>query len=72
MKLYFTCPHAKATFASDGYSLHRDHCIVENEKGEKGLQGTVSLDAGCPYCGELHLYAVKDVLCPTSRGKNEQ
>ena len=71
MKLYFTCPKAKKTFSSDDYSLHQGHRIVEDEEGAKELQGTVSLNAGCPLCGQKHQYSVKDVICPLSRGKNE-
>lgn len=69
MKLYFTCPETRATFASDDYSLHRGHCIVEDEEGGKELRGTVSLRSGCPLCGEQHRYEVKDVLCPSGGGK---
>ena len=71
MKLYFTCSKTKETFSSNDYSLHQGHSIVENEEGVKELQGTVSLNAGCPLCGQKHQYSVKDVICPLSRGKNE-
>jgi hypothetical protein len=67
MKLYFTCPIKKETFASDDYSLHPGHSIVKDDQGGKELQGTVSLNAACPLCGQKHQYAVKDVLCPLSR-----
>ncbi len=67
MKLYFTCPIKKETFASNDYSLHPGHSIVLDDQGGKELQGTVSLNAACPLCGQKHQYAVKDVLCPLSR-----
>jgi hypothetical protein len=38
----------------------------------KELQGTVSLKTACPFCGQKHQYAVKDVFCPLSRGNNER
>jgi hypothetical protein len=72
MKLYFTCPIKKETFASGDYSLHPGHSIVTDDKGGKELQGTVSLNTACPFCGQKHQYAVKDVLCPLSRGTNER
>ncbi|MGB3225219.1 MAG: hypothetical protein WBB23_20685, partial [Desulforhopalus sp.] len=72
MKLYFICPLHNKTFASDDYSLHQGHQVVENIEGMKELQGTVSLNSECPLCGEKHLYQVKDVLCPSSRGNNEE
>jgi hypothetical protein len=72
MKLYFTCPKENVTFSSDDYSLHKGHRIVEDGEGVKELQGTVSLNSGCPLCGQQHQYEVKDVLCSLSGGKNEQ
>ncbi len=72
MKLYFTCPKEHVTFASDDYSLRQGHRIVEDDKGTKELQGTVSLNSKCPVCGRRHRYAVKDVLCPLNRGNNGQ
>jgi hypothetical protein len=72
MKLYFTCPQHNTTFATDDYSLHKGHQVIENIEGMKELQGTVSLNSECPLCGQKHLYQVKDVLCPSSRGNNEE
>jgi hypothetical protein len=72
MKLYFTCPKAKADFASDDYSLQAGHRIVEDEHGDKKLMGIVSLNSGCPLCGQKHRYEVKDVMCPISGEKNEE
>lgn len=72
MKLYFTCPNENAEFACDDYSLQKGHRIVEDEHGDKKLMGTVSLNSGCPLCGQKHRYEVKDVMCPVSRGENEE
>lgn len=70
MKLYFTCPVKKATFASEDYSLQKGHRIVADGTGVKQLQGIVCLNSGCPLCGQKHQYDVKDVLCPLTGGKN--
>lgn len=72
MKLYFTCPKAKTTFTSDDYSLQKGHRIVEDEHGVRKLEGIVSLNSGCPLCGQKHLYGVNDVICPLSGEKNEE
>lgn len=72
MKLYFTCPIVKEDFASDDYSLQEGHRIAEDEHGGKKLLGIVSLYSACPLCGQKHQYEVKNVMCPISRGKNEE
>jgi len=70
MKLYFTCPIKKITFATDDYALRPGHRIVEDGTGAKELQGTVTLNSGCPLCGQKHQYDVQDVLCPLTGGEN--
>lgn len=72
MKLYFRCPNEKTEFASEDYSLEEGHRVVEDEGGDKKLMGVVSLNSACPLCGRKHRYEVKDVMCPLSRGKNEE
>lgn len=72
MKLYFTCPKEKVTFASDEYSLHKGHSVVVDETGARELQGTVSLNSECPLCGGKHVYEVKDIICPLSGEEDER
>lgn len=71
MKLFFTCPVEQEDFATEDYSLNEGHRVVEDEHGGKTLMGFVSLNSGCPLCGQKHLFEVKDVMCPLSRGENE-
>ena len=70
MKLYFTCPTEKTTFASDDYSLQKGHHITKAAPGEKVLKGIVSLNSACPLCGRKHHYEVKDVICPLTGREN--
>ena len=72
MKLHFTCPKEKVTFASDKYSLYKGHRVVVDEAGVRELLGTVSLNSACPVCGERHEYEVKEVVCPLSGEENER
>lgn len=71
MKLYFTCPKSGEQFATDSYTLQKDYRILAAENGGKTLQGSVVLDAGCPFCGEKHAYEAESIGCPLDDGKNE-
>lgn len=69
MKLYFICPVKNELFGSEDYSLDAHHRIQATETGGRELQGIVTLSYGCPLCGQLHQYKVKDVMCSLDRGK---
>lgn len=71
MKLFFACPKTQESFATEKYTLQQDHRIRAGKDGEKELQGTVILDSGCPFCGQRHAYAVKDIGCPLETSKHE-
>lgn len=69
MKLYFKCPVKDEIFGSNDYFLHKDHRIVEVGEGDRQLAGMVSLNSGCPVCGQRHSYKVKDVMCSLAKGE---
>ncbi len=71
MKLYFTCPNENAVFDSVDYSLQKGHRVVVGGAGRKELQGTVSLNSGCPLCGDKHEYDVGEVMCSLNGGEND-
>lgn len=72
MKLHFTCPETGESFATEKYSLKKGYRVLTDEHGEKILQGTLTLDSGCPFCGVKHEYKVKDVRCPLSEEIDEK
>lgn len=71
MKLFFTCVKTQESFATEKYTLQQDHRILVDKHGGKELQGTVVLDTGCPFCGQRHEYAVKDIGCPLNSENDE-
>ncbi|MFH0784394.1 MAG: hypothetical protein V2B20_20895 [Pseudomonadota bacterium] len=69
MKLFFKCPNDGAIFETDNYSLVENRGVITSLQGHKTLQGTVAVHSSCPHCGELHRYAVEEVLC-SLKGEN--
>ena len=66
MVLTFVCPNRSQVFQSAAYRIIDNKGVVADESGNKILDAKVALDDPCPYCGEKHVYAARELACPYS------
>lgn len=64
MKLIFVCPIHQKTFESAAFNLVGNKGVKLDDNGQKYLDARVNLADPCPYCGEMHSFAARDLACP--------
>jgi hypothetical protein len=69
MKFIFVCPIHQKVFESDAFNLTENKGVKVDAEGRKYLDAKVNLSGPCPYCGERHSFAARELACPFNRYK---
>ena len=64
MTFIFICPNYQKRFESNAFNLVQNKGVKVDENGQKYLDARVNLAGPCPYCGEMHSFAARDLACP--------
>ena len=64
MKFIFVCPFHQKVFESNAFNLSENNGIKTDMDGSRYLDAKVKLSEPCPYCGEIHTFYAKDLVCP--------
>ncbi|MGA8179789.1 MAG: hypothetical protein WB792_06990 [Desulfobacterales bacterium] len=72
MKFAFVCPKKQKAFESASFEIIGNKGITLDVKGNKFLDAKVALDKPCPFCGEKHVYHVRELSCPFGSSEKEE
>ena len=64
MEFLFVCPEQGKTFETERFTLVDNQGVKEDDSGNRYLDARVRLTGPCPFCGKIHEYAARELVCP--------